>query len=84
MQRAVGERSAAPERPAEPQPAALAGLRHPAAHVPQAEGAALPASAHHGSQVGRDEALASFPRWCRELASKELCFTTGDPLWLPT
>lgn len=53
MQRAVGNCPAPSERPAEPQPAALLGLRHPAAHVPQAEGAALPASAHHGSQVGK-------------------------------
>lgn len=52
MQHAVGNRSAAAERPAEPQPAAVLGAQRPAAHVPQAEGAALPASAHHGSQVG--------------------------------
>lgn len=52
MQHAVRNHSAPPEWPAEPQPAALLGAQHPAAHVPEAEGAAIPASPHHGSQVG--------------------------------
>lgn len=52
MQHAVRDGPAAAERAAEPQPAAVGGLGRPAAHVPPAEGAALPASAHHGSQVG--------------------------------
>lgn len=56
MQHAVGNHSAPSERSAAPQPAAGLGLRHPAAHVPQAEGAALAASAHHGSQVGTGHA----------------------------
>jgi len=60
MQYAVGNHSAPSKWSAQPQSVAVLGIRRAAAHVSTAEGAAVSASAHYGSQVG----MRDLPPFC--------------------